>query len=159
MTLVTEAYVHAPKQAWPADDFRHAGSRLKWYDLARERDTLSAQLEREARAQLGADAGGGTLALSDDRGFVLLHHCGSVAFLIVCVWRSDNELWKTVYIKDLERGGAFVEQEYRGIGAAFCVWELGVVCHEQQAWTRYLYGSRDAAALERYMGDHLDGAV
>jgi hypothetical protein len=159
MTVVTAAYRHAPKQAAAVQPLEIGGSRLKWYHVEREPGTITAALADEARRRLVEDARAGRLALSDDCGFVLLHHCTSVAFLIVCVWRNENELWKTVYIKDLASDGGFEEQVYRGVAPAFCVWELGVVCHEQQAWTRYLYSDRNPVALLGYLADELRGAV
>jgi hypothetical protein len=35
----------------------------------------------------------------------------------------------------------------------FCVWEMGAVVHEQQAWIRYLCSARDAAAAQAYLAD------
>lgn len=159
MTLVTESYRHGPKQAAPGELLRLSGSRLKWYGIARPGVELTDALVAEGRAHLHAEAEAGRLAVHRDVGFVLLHHCTSVAFLIVCVWRNDNELWKTVYIKDLPGDGEFEEQVYRGLGAMLCVWELGVVGHEQQAWTRYLCSARDDDALETYLEDRFEGMV
>jgi hypothetical protein len=41
----------------------------------------------------------------------------------------------------------------------FCVWELGAVWHEQQAWSRYLRSPRDAAARQAYLESCYEGAV
>jgi hypothetical protein len=41
----------------------------------------------------------------------------------------------------------------------FCVWELGAVLHEQQAWIRYLYSARDDAARREYVADQYAGPV
>ena len=41
----------------------------------------------------------------------------------------------------------------------FCVWVLGAVWHEQQAWTRYLYSERDDAAKYAYVQDQMTGLV
>ena len=40
-----------------------------------------------------------------------------------------------------------------GTRAPYCVWELGPVWHEQQAWVRFLTSSRDAAAQQAYLDD------
>ncbi len=42
---------------------------------------------------------------------------------------------------------------------AFCVWELGAVCHEQDAWSRYLLSERDADARRAYLEAGLDATV
>lgn len=40
-----------------------------------------------------------------------------------------------------------------------CVWELGAVLHEHQAWTRYLRSSRDEKAKRAYLNDQFTGSV
>jgi len=41
----------------------------------------------------------------------------------------------------------------------FCVWELGAVLHERDAWTRFLTSGRTRADEERYLQDSLTGTV
>jgi len=41
----------------------------------------------------------------------------------------------------------------------FCVWELGAVWHEQQAWSRFLRSARGAVAREAYLRDTFEGQV
>jgi len=41
----------------------------------------------------------------------------------------------------------------------FCVWELGAVCHEQGAWSRYLRSPRRAADMDTYLSDAYSGPV
>ena len=71
--------------------------------------------------------------------FVILHRCSAeFYFLLVCSWRHENEIWKSTFARD---GGDPDFKEFtfatphRG---TYCVWELGAVWHEQQAWKRYL---------------------
>ena len=92
---------------------------------------------------------------------MILHRCGeSFYFLLVCTWRNDNEVWETVWAKDGEpmppsgRG--------RSTGAhrpTFCVWELGAVWHEQQAWSRFLRSPRGRGARDAYLRDTFEGEV
>ena len=100
------------------------------------------------------------IELVDDLGFVLLHRCGeSFYFLLVSTWRNDNELWETVWAKSGDDVGFHpwpLEGPHR---PTFCVWELGAVCHEQRAWSRFLAGPRDAAAEEVYLRESLAGEV
>jgi len=78
--------------------------------------------------------------------------------LLVCRWRNNNELWETVYTKD---GQADFELSASSAAtrATFCVWELGVVGHERQAWTAYLRSPRDTPALAAYLANRFAGAV
>ncbi len=49
-----------------------------------------------------------------------------------------------------------VETAHRG---TFCVWELGVVWHEQQAWKRFLTSKRATEDVTRYLNDRFEGSV
>ena len=40
-----------------------------------------------------------------------------------------------------------------------CVWELGAVVHEREAWTRYLYSARDEHAKAAYLSDRFTGSA
>jgi hypothetical protein len=61
-------------------------------------------------------------------------------------------------IPHLERLGNVVPDEtiHRG---TFCVWELGAVWHERQAWVRFLSSQRDEAAKLAYINDRFSGLV
>ena len=154
-------YRHVAKLARPAPAVTLAGSVLKWYDVARATAPVPDEIRSLAREGLVEAARSGGLALADDVGFVILHRCGhDFYFLLVCSWRNQNEVWETVFAKDGEADAAFRPWPADGSHRpTFCVWELGVVCHEQRAWTRYLRTERDAAALQAYLDDGFDGAV
>ena len=96
----------------------------------------------------------GALELAGEVGFAILHRCGEdFYFLLVCTWRNENELWETVWAKDGDDDPAFRPWPAEGTHRpTFCVWELGVVWHEQGAWSRYLRSRRDEGALLAYLG-------
>lgn len=133
------------------------GAVLKWYDVAPPDEPVPTAIRALARTDLWAACAAKTVALSDDLGFVILHRCGpEFYFLITCTWRNDNELWETVWAKNGGVDAAFAPWPAGGPHRpAFCVWELGVVCHEQQAWSRYLRSERDADARQAYLEDGL----
>ena len=97
----------------------------------------------------------------NDLGFVVLHRCGeSFYFLLVSTWRGSNELWESVYAKPNAAATDFSVWPREGRHVpTFCVWELGAVWHEQQAWVRFLRSGRDEAAVEAYMRDQIYGPV
>src|SRR5207253_10539067 len=103
----------------------------------------------------------GELDLAGDLGFVILHRCGEdFYFLIVATWRNDNELWETVWAKTGAEETRFEPWPAEGTHRpTFCVWELGAVCHEQQAWSRYLRSRRDVSARQAYLLDTASGEV
>jgi hypothetical protein len=158
---IPQDYRHVAKLARPAPIITIAGATLKWYDVARATAPVPEEIRALAREGLEDEARTGGLALADDVGFVILHRCGrDFYFLLACTWRNQNEVWETAFAKDGEADPAFRPWPAGGPHRpTFCVWELGVVCHEQRAWARYLRSERDAAALQTYLEDGFDGSV
>jgi hypothetical protein len=149
-------YEHVFKRIEPGEAVTAGGAVLKWYEIAPASAPVPAEigeLARQALDQAELDLGG-------ELGFVILHRCGqSFYFLIVSTWRNDNELWETVWAKDADDEGFEPWQVASGHRPTFCVWELGAVCNEQRAWSRYLRSGRDEAARQGYLGDSYSGLV
>jgi hypothetical protein len=160
MTVVHAGYRHLTKAIEPAAPIELGGSVLKWYDIAPADEPVPGPIRALARGSLRGAADSGAIALDDDLGFVILHRCGeSFYFLLVSTWRNDNELWETVWAKDGDASGFHpwpLEGSHR---PTFCVWELGAVWHEQQAWSRFLRSERGSAAQEAYLRDTFEGQV
>ena len=161
MSAVSTEYRHAAKEIEPAPAITLGGTVLKWYDIAPADEPVPSDMLVLARGTLHVAADTGSLDLDDDLGFVILHRCGeSFYFLIVCTWRNENEVWSTVLAKDGEDEHAFspwpVEGPHR---PTFCVWELGAVWHEQQAWSRYLRSERGEDDRVAYLRDTYRGEV
>jgi hypothetical protein len=158
---VDPAYRHGPKLVTPQVALDLKDVRLKWYDLARVEAPVSSEIHARARGYLVAESEAGRLDLAGELGFVVLHRCeNNFHFLIVSTWRGSNELWESVYYKQnaVMPDFALFPREGRHKGA-YCVWELGPVWHEQQAWVRFLTSSRDAAAQQAYLDDRFAGPV
>lgn len=153
---VDPAYRHGPKRVSPGRGLETEGSVLKWYHLHAEDHPVPETIDRLARTHL---LGGPPRARG--LGFVILHRCGGdFYFLIVCTWRGSNEIWQTVFYKDGERMAEFAlwprEEEHK---PTFCVWELGPVWHEQQAWRRFLWSARGPADARAWRESLLSGIV
>lgn len=154
---VENSYRHRSKLIVPGELLVLPSARLKWYDIHPSENPVDPGVRDRAHRFLASEVAAGRLRLSDDLGFVLLHRCGeSFYFLLVSVWRGNNELWETVYTCD---GGEFAPVEGGHTRATFCVWELGAVWHEQQAWSRFLYSARDEPALTGWLADRYAGEV
>jgi hypothetical protein len=154
---VSDSYKHYPKRITPGDDLIAGGAHLKWYDIRRAEYGIDADTQREARAFLRAEMDAGRLSLEDELGFVILHLCGeSFFFLIVNTWRSNNELWETVYGKEGSEPFKLWPRDDTH-KPVFCVWELGAVIHEQKTWTKFLYSPRDENARSAWIGDRFTG--
>ena len=158
---VAANYRHFEKIAHPEPSLALGETSLKWYDVAPDDAPVPLAIRAVARRCLRDAARGDELGVLGELGFVILHRCGEdFYFLLVCTWRNENELWETVWAKNGESDVLFrpwpTEGEHR---PTFCVWELGAVCHERQAWSEYLRSPRDATAKGTYLGSLYEGDV
>ena len=156
---VAPAYQHRQKFVKPGEALITSNVYLKWYDIYREETPIPSQLVDEARSFLLTELEAGTLPLKNEVGFAIHHQCSTVYILYICTWRNENEVWETIYVKDLTADSAFRLLERGSTAPTFCVWVLEVVWHEQQAWTHYLYSKRDDAAKHAYVQDQMTGLV
>lgn len=158
---VNDGYQHSSKLVSTAPLVEVSGGRLKWYDISVAEEPVPDAVRSLAVAFLQREAHEGRLELDGDVGFVVLHRCGhGFYFLLVSTWRGSNELWESVYAKQNDEQVNFSAFPREGRHrATFCVWELGAVWHEQQAWVRFLRTSRTAEDLFAYEGDQFTGSV
>ena len=152
---VAADYRHAEKFAHAEPSLALGETVLKWYDVAPDEEPVPLAIRAVARRCL-RDA-----ARSGELGFVVLHRCGeSFYFLLVCTWRNENELWETVWAKNGDGDVFFRPWPIEGVHRpTFCVWELGAVSHERQAWSRFLCSPRDMTARHAYLRDTYDSLV
>jgi hypothetical protein len=152
-------YRHMPKRARAAAPVALPGGLLKFYEIAPADMPVPPEVATAARAAVAGIAEG---LRGDDLGFVILHRCGaSFYFLLVSVWRGANELWEAVWYLT-PAGFAPFDPAYPPAGAArptFCVWELGVVAFEAQAWSAFLRSPRGAADVTGWRNALLEGDV
>ena len=161
MSVVSADYLHATKAIRPATPITLGETVLKWYDIAPAAEPVPPELHVLARGTMRAAAESGLLDLEDELGFVILHRCGeSFYFLLITTWRNENELWETVWAKNGDDEVAFRPWLLEGTHRpTFCVWELGAVWHEQQAWSRFLRSERGDDAKAAYLRDSYAGEV
>ena len=158
--VVPGGYTYSEKTVTPADDLVLSGARLKWYDIYPTASPITSAQRVEARGFLSDRAEAQSLQLQDDLGFVILHRAGPVLLLLLTTWRNTNEMWESVFAKRADEPGEYqpVPQE-SAHKATYCVWELGPVWHERNAWVRFLSSSRDDAAKQAYLDDRFAGSV
>ncbi|MGP3955913.1 hypothetical protein ACTWPT_07935 [Nonomuraea sp. 3N208] len=155
MTSVSSDYTHVRKRLSAGEGLELPGVRFKWYDLHREDREIGDDVRKEAREFLRAEIGG--ISPKGDLGFVILHRVGDAYLLLICTWLNDNELWETAYLKDAA-GFELIPFGETAKGT-YCVWEMGAILHEQQAWIRYLFSPRDAEAGRAYLADRHPGGL
>ncbi|QBD79442.1 hypothetical protein EPA93_27035 [Ktedonosporobacter rubrisoli] len=152
--VVPEGYTYYEKQVTSGEDLNLPNVYLKWYDISHPDKRISQEQAEESRAFVKTEIVEARLLINGELGFAILHHCGSALLLLLTTWRNTNEMWESVYAKDLTQAGGYkpilFADEHR---ATYCVWELGPVWHERQAWVRYLRSSRDEKAKHAYLND------
>jgi hypothetical protein len=155
-------YVHEDKFVEPGEPLRLTGAILKWYDLDRPETPVAPEVRSLARTFLERECIARTPEVAGGLGFAVLHRCGGDGFyfLLVSTWRNENELWESVYAKDSDAHPEFRTFTFPGAHrGTYCVWEMGISWHEQQAWKRYLLSARDDGAKQAYLEDLYRGAV
>ena len=159
--IVRPEYRHRLKLVEPASTVALGDAVLKWYDIAPPDEPVTEHVRALARRGLADAARLGELRLGEALGFVVLHRCGAgFHFLLVSTWQNDNELWETVWAKDGDDDPEFHPWPLDGPHRpTFCVWELGVVAHERDAWARFLRSPRDRDARLDFLRDTYAGAV
>jgi hypothetical protein len=158
--VVPDGYSYYEKVVEPRDDLRLRGAYLKWYDIRPADVEITEAQREETRAYLRGEAESGRLKLDGELGFVLLHRAGSVLLLLVTTWRNTNEMWESVYVKDPGKAEGYRQITFDDHHkATYCVWELGPIWHERDAWVRFLSSKRDVEAKLRYINDRFRGVV
>lgn len=156
--VVPEGYVYAEKLVTPGQDLSLPNAYLKWYDIYPPDVAITAEQVAESRIFIATEVE--RLGFEGELGFVILHRAGPVLLLMLMTWRNTNEIWESVYVKEVVRADGYAlvtfEQSHRG---TFCVWELGPVWHERHAWVRFLSSKRDQEAKLAYVNDRFAGLV
>lgn len=143
------------KHAVPKGIFSVGKTRFKWYDLAEDPTNVSTQDINHAR--LCIENAQEKFQDIEDLGFVIMHRCGENYLLLVCTWRSENELWESVYYNG---SGKFeIWDRNKNHLPTYCVWEMGIVYHESQAWKKYLGTTREDEDQKNYLNEFFEGEV
>lgn len=156
--IVPDGYAYHEKLVSPGEDLSLPAAYLKWYTIRPPEVEITPEQVAQSRACIAAEVE--RLGISGELGFVLLHRAGPVLLLLLSTWRNINEVWESVYVKEADQSSGYAplafESSHRG---TFCVWELGPVWHERQAWVRFLRSERDEAAKRAYIADRFSGTV
>lgn len=154
-TKFMKSNAYPSKYAAPKGIFTVGKTRFKWYDLAEDPSKISTQDIHNA--QICIENAQENFQNIDDLGFVIMHRCGENYLLLVCTWRSENELWESVYY---DGSGKFEIWDRNKIHLpTYCVWEMGIVYHESQAWKKYLGTTKDEDDKKNYLNDLFEGEV
>jgi hypothetical protein len=158
--VVPEGYTYYEKLVSPAEDLALPSAYLKWYNLYPEDTPITKEQLAESRAFVTEECATGRLKLEQELGFVILHRAGNYLLLLLMTWRNTNEIWESVWYKDVDSKEPYQLNQYPSTHrGTYCVWELVPLMHERHAWTRFLSSRRDNAAKLAYINDRFSGRV
>jgi hypothetical protein len=156
--IVPEGYEYYEKIFTPDEDLSLPTAYLKWYNLYPENKPITPEQVAEAQAYLATAVA--QLNLKGELGFVILHRAGAYLLLMLMTWRNTNEIWESAWFKQVDTAEEYQpntsENSHRG---TYCVWELGAVWHERDAWVRFIKSKRDDAAKLAYINDKYTGQL
>jgi hypothetical protein len=152
---VAEPYAARPVSAlgtWWCGDWR-----IKKYAITYQRQTARPELLEAAEA--AAERILPTPALTATRygvGFLGVHDGRGGNFVFVDRWEQENELHHHVRFSTSADPGAL--RPVTPADPIACVWDLGVVAHEREAWIRHVLAA-DFPDLDAYLKDQLDAPI
>jgi hypothetical protein len=158
---VPSDYTHHYRVSVPGEPLLAPAALFKWYDMVHEGQDVPQDLDQEARELLLQDPlfGNEDEVAGHGLGVVVAHYVHAGAILIAGVWNNVNELWTSVWFREYGDGAPYVRVGRGDFGPAFCVWELGSICHERAAWHTYLFSDQDTAARLVWLDDMYAGRV
>ncbi len=157
---VPQTYRHEWRVAAAREPILLPHTIFKWYHVHREGVPVPPALDVEAQGVLIDAAMGGAWTPEYGLNFAMLHVSTAHAFVIASVWRGHQEMWHRAYYKELAADGPFTRVAVTGEDApTYCVWELGVICHERMAWHRYLFSEKTEADKHAWLADTFSGRV
>lgn len=155
---VCSTNVHVAKRVQRQADLELPGGWLKWYTIALP-GTDPGEAAQSARDWLTVQVAAGSVPLTNQVGFVEVHHGTNVVYLIASTWRNENELWQTTWGSPSpgEPGWKPISPTDQGHRLVSCVWELMPVSFERDAWVRFLRSRRTAHDMESYRQATFEG--
>jgi len=158
--VVPEGYKYYKKKFTPGELLNLPGASLKWYDLYPPDTKITKEQVIEARTLLDSEAETGRLKLEGELGFVILHRAGDYLLLLLSTWRKTNDIWESIYWKKAIQPESYAPLKFKNDHkGTYCVWELGAVWHERNAWVRFIESKRDEEAKLAYLNDMFSGEV
>ncbi len=158
--VIPEEYKYYKKKITPGHLLHLPAALLKWYELYPQGSEVTKKQAIEARAFLESEVKAGRLKIDGELGFVILHRAGDHLLLLLNTWRYTNEMWESIYLKHIDSTESYsafkFQTDHKG---TYCVWELGIVWHERNAWTRFIESARDDTAKQAYLNEQFAGMI
>ena len=150
---------YAKRRVQPLRPFEFAGWRLKVYGVNVEGRSVDHSLIEFARIA-AQDLLPQPAVAPPDRyglGFMIVHAANDVDFVVICWWGAQNELLLRVFTAPAGQPQQ-LRQHSNMDGPIGCVWDLGVIWGEREAWTTHIMRP-EGPDVEGYLNDLQDGEI
>ncbi|MFH1503129.1 MAG: hypothetical protein ABIE36_00530 [Candidatus Diapherotrites archaeon] len=149
-----EDYKHQPRTVRPQGLITTPSLVLKLYSMAKDMHPQNRTI-RDTRRLLERDITEGKINPLTGLGFAIL----SEDMLNVARWDAEYPIVVKNQIYGFEESINSAQLlDTREVGS-FCVWELGIVGHEKEAWKRFLDSQRGEAEKYHYLNDVIEGSL
>ena len=149
---------YRPRYIRPQGLLQIGSWKIKRYSLTRDEKTVDSKyLERAARLfeQVIADAPRNVSTY--ESGYVIVHDCCSIVFILVDYYRNENELVRHLYSMDKSRDGEVTYHTPSGLSA--CVWEGEIIDFERRKWMEHVVKPADRPDFGLYLESFATGEV
>jgi hypothetical protein len=150
---------YAKRRVQPLQPLKFADWRLKVYGVnakGRSLDPALVEVARLAALDILPQPG----VSPPERyglGFMIIHAAIAVDFVVICWWGAQNELFLRVLTGPPGRPQQ-LRQHSNMDGPLGCVWDLGVIWSEREAWTKFMMRA-EGADIEGYLGATQNGEI
>lgn len=161
-----QGYEHKPTKVAPIGLITSPDLVLKMYDMVSVGDIGDFDKVVDAKKFISAEISRGRISSETGLGFSIL----SKDMLSVVRWGREYPI---VTIQTLYQFNPMTQEQLRMLGrksvfdsaevldlnkvGSFCIWELGIVAHEKEAWKKYFASGRTSEDKKRYLDDTIRG--
>ena len=148
------------KKIEPGSQLNLSTASFKWYNLYPHDSYITSEQVSETKEFIEDEVKSGKLKFENELGFVILHRAGNNLLLLITSWRNTNEIWETIYFKEAVKEEVYKPMKFKtDHKGTYCVWELGIVWHERNAWVKFINSKRNNESKLNYMSDLFSGEI
>lgn len=85
-------------------------------------------------------------------GFIIIHETKTGVFILIDYWTGENMLYSHAYYKEY---GSTSVSYLTPTGLTACIWELGVINFERDAWVKHILQNKNIA-VHQYLKEELN---
>jgi hypothetical protein len=149
------AHAYHQRRGTFVSDERFGDWRLKLYGLAAPEKGVRQELLDITRGLAEASLPAAVDETHHGAAFAIAHDA-NYPIALVYWWQAENELHQRVFVG---RPDDLTDMSPVPLTPTGCVWELGVVEFERQAWIEDVIGNPAGPDLDRYMARRFNGLV